>query len=36
MEDDKINAIMREVDPLTAEQKEAFLAWLRKARAKTP
>lgn len=36
MEEDMITAIMREVDPMTEEQKKAFLAWLRKARAETP
>lgn len=36
MEQGKIEAIMSEVDILTQEQKEAFLAWLRKARAETP
>lgn len=36
MENDKIGAIMREVDTMTEEQKKAFLAWLRKARAETP
>lgn len=36
MEDDNIGRIMREVDPMTEEQKKAFLAWLRKARAETP
>lgn len=36
MKNDKIGAIMREVDPMTEEQKKAFLAWLRKARAETP
>lgn len=36
MDDDRIRTIMREVDTLTPEQKKAFLAWLRKARAQTP
>lgn len=36
MDDDNIDRIMREVDTMTEEQKKAFLAWLRKARAETP
>lgn len=36
MDDDRIRIIMREVETLAPEQKKAFLAWLRKARAETP
>lgn len=36
MDDDRIRAIMREVDTMTRKQKTSLLAWLRKARAETP